>query len=79
MRVERVLARVQRDRPGGSCVVSTREDVMWAARFMLEGMTREQWRDLLLSDDPRDKIHNGQVPRYTRRGRRIRRRMFSRG
>jgi NAD+ kinase len=67
LRVERVLARVRRDCPGGSCVVSTHEDVMWAARFMLEGMTQEHWRHLLLSEDPRDKIHNGQVLHYTRR------------
>ncbi len=67
LRVERVLNRLRRDCPGGSCVVSTHEDVMWAARFLLEGMTQERWRDLLLSDDPRDKIHNGQVLHYSAR------------
>ncbi len=30
-------------------------------------MTQEQWRALLLSGDPCDKIHNGQVLHYTRR------------
>lgn len=30
-------------------------------------MTQEQWRGLLLSDDPRDKIHNGQVLHYSRK------------
>ena len=67
LRVERVLARLTRECPGGSCVVVTHEDVMWAARFMLERMTQQQWRVLLLSDDPCDKIHNGQVLHYTRR------------
>ena len=67
LRVERVLVRISRDCPGGSCILSTHEDVMWAARFVLEGMTQEQWRQLLLSDDPCDKIHNGQVFHYSRR------------
>jgi NAD+ kinase len=67
LRVERVLDRVRGRPPGGNCVVVTHEDVMWAARFVLEGMTQEQWRELLLSADSRDKIHNGQVLHYTRR------------
>lgn len=67
LRVERVLARLTRECPGGSCILVTHEDVMWAARFMLERMTQEQWRGLLLSGDPCDKIHNGQVLHYTRR------------
>ncbi|MBW3653946.1 MAG: histidine phosphatase family protein [Actinobacteria bacterium] len=67
LRVERVLHALERDCRGGSCVVSTHEDVMWAARFLIERMTQEQWRELLLSDDPCDKIHNGQVLHYTRR------------
>ncbi|HEV2058829.1 MAG TPA: histidine phosphatase family protein [Solirubrobacteraceae bacterium] len=67
LRVERVLNRLTRECPGGSCVVVTHEDVMWATRFVVERMTQEQWRELLLSDDPCDKIHNGQVLHYTRR------------
>ncbi len=67
LRVERVLNRLRRDCPGGNCILSTHEDVMWAARFVIEAMTQEQWRALLLSDDPSDKIHNGQVLHYTRR------------
>lgn len=67
LRIERVLNTLRRDCPGGSCILSTHEDVMWAARFVIEGMTQEQWRGLLLSDDPRDKIHNGQVLHYSRK------------
>lgn len=67
LRVERVLNGLTRECPGGSCIVVTHEDVMWAARFVLERMTQEQWRALLLSDDPCDKIHNGHVLHYTRR------------
>ncbi|HVL30936.1 MAG TPA: phosphoglycerate mutase family protein [Solirubrobacteraceae bacterium] len=67
LRVERVLFRLHGECPNGSCVISTHEDVMWAARFVTERMTQEQWRELLLSDDPCDKIHNGQVLHYTRR------------
>lgn len=67
LRVERVLNTLRRDCPGGRCILATHEDVMWAARFVVEGMTQEQWRELLLSDDPCDKIHNGQVLHYSRR------------
>lgn len=67
LRVDRVLTRIGRDCRDGSCLLATHEDVMWATRFLVEGMTQEQWRDLLLSDDPCDKIHNGQVLHYTRR------------
>lgn len=67
LRVERVLDRVRGRPPGGNCIVVTHEDAMWAARFVLEGLTQEQWRGLLLSDDPCDKIHNGQVLHYSRR------------
>lgn len=66
VRVDRVLDGVRRTRPGGSCIVVTHEDVIWAARFVLEGMTQDEWRQALLSDDPWDKIHNGQVVHYTR-------------
>jgi len=67
LRVERVLDGLRRTRSGGSCVVVTHEDVMWAAQFVLEGMTQDEWRERLFSDDPCDKIHNGQVLHYTRR------------
>ncbi len=67
LRVERVLDRVRGRPPGGNCVVVTHEDVMWAARFLLEGLTQEHWRALLLSDNPCDKLHNGQMLHYTRR------------
>lgn len=67
LRVEWVLARLRRDCAGQRCILVTHEDVMWAARFILEGLTQDAWRDILLSDDPRVKIHNGQVLHYTRR------------
>lgn len=67
LRVEWVLARLRYECAGQTCVLVTHEDVLWAARFILEGLTQERWRDMLLSDDPHDKIHNGQVLQYTRR------------
>lgn len=67
LRVEWVLGRLRRDYAGHSCILVTHEDVMWAARFVLERLTQERWREMLLSDDPREKIHNGQVLHYTRR------------
>ncbi|HVL99462.1 MAG TPA: histidine phosphatase family protein [Egibacteraceae bacterium] len=67
LRVERVLDRLRRECAGQRCILVTHEDVMWAARFILEGLTQERWREMLLSGDPREKIHNGQVLHYTRR------------
>jgi broad specificity phosphatase PhoE len=67
LRMERVLDTVRGRPPGGNCIIVTHEDVMWAARFLLEGLTQEQWRELLLSDDPCTKLHNGQVLHYSRR------------
>lgn len=67
LRVERVLERLRRECAGQRCMLVTHEDVMWAARFLLEGLTQEQWRDILLARDPLEKIHNGQVLHYTRR------------
>lgn len=67
LRVEWVLGRLRRDCAGQRCIVVAHEDVMWAARFILEGLTQERWRDMLLSDDPQVKLHNGQVLHYTRR------------
>jgi len=46
LRVQRVLHTLERDCPGGSCVLATHEDVMWAARFLVERLTQEQWREL---------------------------------
>ncbi len=37
LRAERVLNRLRRDCRGGSCILATHEDVMWAARFFDRG------------------------------------------
>ncbi|HEX2047769.1 MAG TPA: histidine phosphatase family protein [Acidimicrobiales bacterium] len=67
VRVRLVLDRLRECGPDATCVLVTHEDVMWAARLLLEGLSQEQWRALLLSDDPCDKIHNAQVLHYSRR------------
>jgi len=67
VRITLVLDKVRECSPDGACILVTHEDVMWAARFLLEGLTQEQWRALLLSDNPCDKLHNGQVLQYSRR------------
>jgi NAD+ kinase len=39
---------------------------MWAFRVRLERMSQTRYRELDVSKDPFDKIHNGQVLHYTR-------------
>lgn len=67
VRITLVLAKMGECSPDGTCILVTHEDVMWAARLLLEGVSQEQWRALLLSEDPCDQIHNGQVLHYSRR------------
>jgi NAD+ kinase len=67
VRIRLVLAKMGECSPDGTCILVTHEDVMWAARLLLEGVSQEQWRALLLSEDPCDKLHNGQVLHYSRR------------
>ena len=67
VRVKLVVDKVRECSPDGACVLVTHEDVMWAARCLLEGLSQEEWRALLLSDDPCDRLHNGQVLHYSRR------------
>lgn len=67
LRVDWVLGRLRRECVGQRCILVTHEDVMWAARFVMERFTQERWREMLLSADLREKIHNGQVLHYTRR------------
>ncbi|HEV2069686.1 MAG TPA: histidine phosphatase family protein, partial [Acidimicrobiales bacterium] len=52
LRMQLVLGKIRGRPPGGNCVIVTHEDVMWAIRFVLEGLTQDEWRELLLSDDP---------------------------
>jgi broad specificity phosphatase PhoE len=67
IRIKLVLDKVLGRLTDGTCVVVTHEDVMWAARLLLEGLSQDEWRSMLLSDDPCDKLHNGQVLHYSRR------------
>lgn len=67
LRMQLVLGKIRGRPPGGNCVIVTHEDVMWAIRFVLEGLTQDEWRELLLSDDPCTKLHNGQILHYSRR------------
>lgn len=66
VRIRLVLDKVRECAPDGTCILVTHEDVMWAARLLLEGLTQEECRALLLSDDPCGKIHNAQVLHYSR-------------
>lgn len=67
LRMQLVLDKVGGGPAGGTCIIVAHQDVMWAVRFLLEGLTQDEWRERLLSDDPCTKLHNGQVLHYTRR------------
>jgi len=66
-RVDWVLYSLHRESAGGSVIAVCHEDVMWAVRARIEQLSQERWQELKLSDDPRDRVHNGQVIVYTRR------------
>lgn len=66
-RVDWVLYNLHRQNTGGSAIVVCHEDVMWAVVARLERLSQERWQALRSSDDPRDRIHNGQVLHYARK------------
>jgi NAD+ kinase len=66
LRVDRVLGTFHRECPDKRVVVVCHGEVMWALRVRLERLTQRRFRELELSEDPCDVIHNCQVMHYTR-------------
>jgi NAD+ kinase len=67
LRVEHFLDKVHRTWPNGIAMVVTHRDAMLAFAARVAPKPLAQWRQALLSRDPRDQIHNGQVLHFTRR------------
>lgn len=68
LRVDRVLATLHREADTFRRVVLVcHGEVMWAFRVRLERLSERQYKQMDLSKDPHDRIHNCQVLHYSRR------------
>jgi NAD+ kinase len=66
-RVDWVVYNLHRECAGGRVIAVSHEDVLWAVRARFERFSQERWQEMRASEDPRDRIHNGQVLHYSRR------------
>lgn len=62
-----IIDRLHRECSDKRVIIVCHGEIMWAFRTMLELMSQEQYRQLHISPDPTDKIHNCQYLHYTRR------------
>ncbi len=67
MRVDRVLNTFHRECSDQRVCVVCHGEVMWSFRIRIERMSQERFRELHLSKNPADRIHNCEVLHYTRR------------
>lgn len=67
IRIDRVIATLHRECSDKQVILVCHGEVMWAFRVMLERMSQQRFRELHLSKDPLDRLHNCQVLHYTRR------------
>lgn len=67
LRVDRFLDTLHRGCFDKRVIVVCHGEVMWAFRVRLERMSQVRFRELHLSKDPLDRIHNCQIIHYTRR------------
>lgn len=65
-RFNRVLSSMHREVSEGSGIIVCHGEVMWTARYMLERMTQERFKELHLSRAAHDRINNCQILHYTR-------------
>jgi NAD+ kinase len=61
-----MLFRLHREFPEKTAICVAHGNLLWAVRFVMEGMTVKQYEDLERRNDPLDKINNCQVLEYTR-------------
>jgi NAD+ kinase len=66
LRVDRVLSTLSRECAEKRVIVVCHGEVMWVMRVRLERMSQRRFRELELSTDPRDRVHNCQILHYTR-------------
>ncbi|MFA5186177.1 MAG: phosphoglycerate mutase family protein [Patescibacteria group bacterium] len=66
-RVDRVLDTLHRECSDKRVIMVMHGEMMWGARVCLERMSSLRYRELQMSTDPKDRIHNCQILHYTRR------------
>lgn len=66
-RVDRVLDTYHRECSDKRVITVLHGEMMWGFRVRLERMSSRHYRELQLSGDPRDRLHNCQILHYTRR------------
>jgi NAD+ kinase len=66
MRVDRVLDTLHRECSDKRVLIVCHGEVMWAFRVRLERLSQEEFKELHLSRNPQDRIHNCQIFHYTR-------------
>lgn len=67
IRIRDVLDSLHRTVPGGSAVITCHGEVMESFCVVLQRLTVQQYAAWTESDEPFDRIHNGQVMHFTRR------------
>ncbi|MFA5853989.1 MAG: phosphoglycerate mutase family protein [Patescibacteria group bacterium] len=66
LRLDRVQDTLHRECSDGNVVAVCHGEVMWGFRVLVERLAQETFRDLYLSKDPANRIHNCQILHYTR-------------
>lgn len=67
LRLDKVLETLHRECHDKKVILVCHGEVMWAFRVLLERMPQQRFRELHLSSNPLDRLHNCQVLHYTRR------------
>lgn len=67
LRVDRILSLWQNHCPGQKVIAVCHGNILSAFRVRLERMSQRRYQELQHSDDPRDRMYNGQILHYTRR------------
>jgi len=66
MRIDSTIQTLHRECANKRVIIVSHGEVMWSFRVLLERMSQEQWLGFQNSNDPCDRINNGQVLHYTR-------------
>lgn len=67
LRIDRVLDTLHRECSDKRVIIVCHGEVMRAFQVRLERLSQRRFRELVLSNDPSDRIHNCEVIHYTRR------------
>ncbi|MFA4954803.1 MAG: histidine phosphatase family protein [Patescibacteria group bacterium] len=66
-RADRVLETLHRECSDRRVIMVLHGEMMWGLRVCIERMSPRRYRELQLSTDPKDRLHNCQIIHYTRR------------